>query len=197
VTTATDGNGDFRRRLLDALAESIRQDGYRATTVADIVRRARTSRRTFYQHFTDKDSCFLALLADANQSLIDEVTAAVDPKAAWEHQVRQAITAYFAKAGTEPALMLSWIRDLPSLGARAHAHNRDMLEGFVELVQALSATDELKAAGLLPVPRPLAIIMIGGLRELIAWTVEDGTPLSDLTEVAVNASLALLNPIYP
>jgi hypothetical protein len=39
--------------------------------------------------------------------------------------------------------------------------------------------------------------MIGGLRELIAWTVEDGTPLSDLTEVAVNASLALLNPIYP
>lgn len=186
--------GAFRRRLLDALAESIAENGYRDTTVADIVRRARTSRRTFYEHFADKEACFLALLSDANQRLIREVTAAVDPKAPWDLQIRQAITAYITMVGSEPALVLSWIRDLPSLGARARTLQRDMLEGFVNLVQALSGTEELRAAGIPPVPRPVAIIMLGGLRELIAWTVEDGAPLADITEVAVQSTIALLNP---
>ena len=49
----------FRRRLLDGLAESIVAIGYRNTTVADIVRLARTSRRTFYEHFASKEECFV------------------------------------------------------------------------------------------------------------------------------------------
>lgn len=184
----------FRQRLLDALAESITEVGYRGTTIADIVRRARTSRRTFYEHFADKEACFIALLSDANENLIRAVTAAVDPKAPWDLQIRQAVTAYITTVESEPTLMLSWIRDLPSLGARAHALQREMLEGFVTAVQALSGTEELKAAGIEPVSRPVAIIMLGGLRELIAWTVEDGGHVGDITEVAVNATIALLGP---
>ncbi|MFL6125957.1 helix-turn-helix domain-containing protein [Actinophytocola sp.] len=53
--------------------------GYRSTTVADIVRRARTSRRTFYEHFAGKEECFVALLTDANDAMIRSITAAVDP----------------------------------------------------------------------------------------------------------------------
>ena len=44
----------FRARLLDGLAASIGERGYRATTVADIVRHARTSKRTFYDVFAGK-----------------------------------------------------------------------------------------------------------------------------------------------
>src|SRR5437016_2311545 len=44
-------NSGFRRRLLDGLAESIITRGYRSTTIAEIVSHARTSRRTFYEHF--------------------------------------------------------------------------------------------------------------------------------------------------
>ena len=193
-TSAADA---FRRRLLHALAESIAEIGYRDTTVADIVRRARTSRRTFYEHFADKEACFLALLSAANERLIREVTAAVDPKASWDVQIRQAITAYVTMVESEPALVLSWIRDLPSLGIRARTLQRDMLEGFVTTVQALSGTAELKAAGIAPVPRPVAIIMLGGLRELIAWTVEDGGHIGDIAEVAVQSTIALLNPRHP
>lgn len=182
----------FRRRLLDALATSIDEDGYRATTVASIVRRARTSRRTFYEHFEDKEACFLALLSDKNDYLISQVAAAVDLKAPWELQVRQAITAYITTAEAEPAMVLSWIRDLPSLGARAQSLQRRMLESFVMLVQTLSDTKELKALGVDSVPRPVAVVMLGGLRELIAWTVEDGEPLSGITETAVQSAIALL-----
>src|SRR4051794_29589088 len=46
---AEDRSSNFRQRLLDALEASIAEGGYSRATVADIVRRARTSRRTFYE----------------------------------------------------------------------------------------------------------------------------------------------------
>lgn len=186
--------GQFRQRLLDGLAASVEAIGYRATTVADIVRRARTSRRTFYAHFSDKEECYIALLTEANAEMIRQITAAVDQSAPWETQVRQAVEAWIASAESEPAIMLSWIRDGPALGAAGRRLQRDAMEAFVDMLQTLCDTDELRAAGISPVPRPRAIVLFGGLRELIATTVEDGGRPHDLIEVAVHASLALLTP---
>jgi AcrR family transcriptional regulator len=186
--------GEFRQRLLDALAASIVQEGYRTTTVADIVRGARTSRRTFYEHFESKEACFVALLTDANAQTVRQVTAAVDPNAPWRRQVRQAVEAWIACAESEPAVTLSWIRDMPSLGAAARSLQREMMEAFIVMVQDLCDTPELRAAGVGPVSRQRAIMLLGGLRELAATTVEDGGRIGDVTEEAVRASIALLGP---
>jgi AcrR family transcriptional regulator len=184
----------FRQRLLDAMAASIAADGYRNTTVADIVRRARTSRRTFYAHFADKEACFVALLTAANAEMIRYITAAVDPAASRETQVRQAVEAWIACAESEPAITLSWIRDVPSLGAAARRLQRDTMEAFVVMIQALCGTEQWRRAGAGPVSRQLAILLLGGLRELTATTVEDGGRFGDVTEIAVRASIALLDP---
>jgi AcrR family transcriptional regulator len=187
-----DNTGGFRQRLLDALAACIADAGYRKTTVADIVRRARTSRRTFYEHFSDKEACYLALLAQANAELIREISAAVDPQYPWEAQVRLAVEAWIARAESQPAITLSWIRDVPLLGAAARGVQRNIMDSFVTMMQTLCDTGELRAAGIGPIPRQLAIILIGGLRELIATTVEDGGHISGITEIAVRSSIALL-----
>lgn len=186
--------GGFRQRLLDALAASIAEDGYRNTTVAGIVRRARTSRRTFYEHFADKEACFVSLLTDANAETIRRISAAVDPGRPWEHQVRQAVEAWIASAESAPAITVSWIRDVPSLGAAARELQREAMEAFITMIQTLCDTDEWRTVRVGPVPRQLAIMLIGGLRELIATTVEDGGRVGDITEVAVESSIALLGP---
>jgi AcrR family transcriptional regulator len=186
--------GGFRRRLLDGLAASIAEKGYRATTVADIVRLARTSRRTFYEHFASKEACFVALLTDANAEMIRQISAAVDQRAPWEAQVRQAVEAWIACSESEPALMLSWIRDVPSFGDAARRLQRDVLEAFIGTIQAFCDTEEWRAAGAGPVSRQLVIMLVGGLRELTATTVEDGGRIGDVTEIAVQASIALLDP---
>jgi AcrR family transcriptional regulator len=184
----------FRQRLLDALEESIAEDGYPRTTVADIVRRARTSRRTFYEHFESREACFVALLTDANAEQVRQISAAVDAHAPWRNQVRQAIEAWISSGESRPALMLSWIRDVPSLGAAARGLQRDAMENFIEMVQALGGTGEFRAAGIGPVSRQRIIMLLGGLRELTAITVEEGGRMSDITEQAVDASIALLAP---
>jgi AcrR family transcriptional regulator len=184
----------FRQRLLDGLAASITEAGFRETTVADVVRRARTSRRTFYEHFSGKEECFIALLADANRDMIRQISEAVDPGAPWAKQVRQAIEAWIACAESEPAITLSWIRDVPALGATSRELQREAMEGFIAMTQRLTDTAEMRAAGISPPSRQLAIMLLGGLRELIATTVEDGGRAGDVTELAVRASIALLGP---
>ncbi|GLY83202.1 TetR family transcriptional regulator [Actinoallomurus iriomotensis] len=192
--TATADDDGFRRRLLDGLAASIREQGYRNTTIADIVRRARTSRRTFYEYFSSKDACFVALLTAANAEMIERILAAVDPAAPWKAQVRQAIEEWIDCAEAEPAIMLSWIRDVPSLGDTSRRLQRDMTEAFIAMIQTLCDTEEWHANGPAPVSRQRTIMLLGGLRELTAITVEDSGRVRDVTEVAVQASIALLAP---
>src|SRR5262249_60695274 len=62
------------RRLIEGLAACIRTRGYADTTVADIVREARTSRRTFYEHFADRQECLVALLYESNQRTIARIS---------------------------------------------------------------------------------------------------------------------------
>ena len=196
--TDRDSRGDdesgFRRRLFDALEQGITEVGYANTTVADVVRRARTSRRTFYQYFDSKEDCFVALLADNSARMVEQISAAVDAECSWPLQARQAIEAWVAAVESRPALMVSWIRDVPALGAAARRLQLDFLEDFIVLVQALCNTEALLAIGVGPVSRQRAIMLLGGLRELTAITLESGGHLSDITEEAVAATLSLFGP---
>jgi AcrR family transcriptional regulator len=192
--TTTDLAAGFRRRLLDGMAAAIRRGGYAETTVADIVREARTSRRTFYAHFADRQECLMALLHESNVKTIARIDRAVDAHAPWETQIRQAIEAWIAAVQADPPITLAWIREVPALGTSARRIQRETMDAFVILIQRLTDTPELRAAGVLPPTPQTATVLLGGLRELIATTVEDDADISDLTEAAVHATKLLLGP---
>lgn len=182
----------FRHRLLRGMAAAIRERGYRDTTIADVVRHAGTSKRTFYQHFGDRQACFLALLEELNAATIEHIRAAVDPGATARDQVRQAIAAWLGALQEEPALTVCWIRETPALGADARRMEREVMERYVALIQSLADTPELRAAGIEPPPRPVVIMLLGGLRELIATTIEDGGDLNALYDLIAEKTMALL-----
>jgi AcrR family transcriptional regulator len=184
----------FRRRLLDGLADSIGERGYRASTVADIVRHARTSKRTFYGQFPTKEQCFLELLHADVENLATEIRDAVDPDADWQAQIRQAVEAYVGHIEARPAITLSWIRELPSLDPAARPFQRRGLQVLTSLLIGLSGSAGFQKVGLPPLTRPLAVILVGGLRELTALAVEDGHSVRGIVDPAVHASVALLGP---
>lgn len=184
----------FRQRLLDALTASIGERGYRATTVADIVRAARTSKRTFYDQFASKEECFLDLLRANNEKLREALRTAIDPEADWHDQIRQAVHAYVASIAAQPAITLSWIRELPSLGAAGRPVQLQGLQLLTGLLVDLSGSPGFRRAGLPRLTPPLAVILLGGLRELTALAVEDGRDIREIIEPAIDASIALLGP---
>lgn len=194
TNTIFDSSDPFRLRLFEGLTTSISERGYRATTVADIVRYARTSKRTFYDQFVSKEQCFLELLRAETERLGEDIRQAVDPNTDWHHQIRQAVEAYVSNIQSRPAITLSWIRELPSLGAAARPVQRHGLELLTNLLTTLSASPGFRRAGLPPLTTPLAVILVGGLRELTALAVEDGRDIGEIVESAIDASVALLGP---
>ncbi|MDY6999057.1 MAG: helix-turn-helix domain-containing protein [Actinomycetota bacterium] len=181
-------------RLLDGLASSIRERGYRETTVADIVREARTSKRTFYEQFTGKEQCLIELLRRNNADLIVGILGAVDPDADWQVQIRQAVDAYVGHIQARPAITLSWIREAPALGAAAQPLHRQAMARLTDMLVTLTANPGFRRAGLSPTTEPMALILLGGLRELTALFVEAGGDVRDIAEPAVAAATALLGP---
>jgi AcrR family transcriptional regulator len=202
MTTAL-GNGahvaadPFRGRLLDGLATSIGEKGYRDSTVADIVRHARTSKRTFYEQFASKEDCLIELLRTNNEDLIASILAAVDPEADWQEQIRQAAGAYVDHIESRPAVTLSWIREAPALGAVAQPLHRLAMEHLTDMLVDLTDSPGFRRAQLQPISRPLALILLGGLRELTALLVEDGRNVRDILEPAITAATAILGPRSP
>ena len=198
MTTALDTGASvddpFRDRLIDGLAASIGERGYRDSTVADIVRHARTSKRTFYEQFGSKEECLIELLRRNNEDLIATIQAAVDRDADWQQQIRQAAQAYVDHIGSRPAITLSWIREAPALGAVARPLNRLAMEALTDMLVDLTDSPGFRRAKLPPISRPLALILLGGLRELTALFVEDERDVLGIVEPAVEAATAILGP---
>lgn len=178
-------------RLLDGLAVSIGERGYRDTTVADVVRHARMSKRTFYEHFAGKEECLIELLRRNNADLIARIRAAVAPEDDWRPQIRQAVDAYVAHIGDRPAITLCWIREAPALGAVSRPLHRQVMGDLTELLTTLTASPGFRRAGVKPLAPTTALILLGGLRELTAFVVEDGRDVSEITEPAIAAATAL------
>jgi AcrR family transcriptional regulator len=95
--------GDQRERLLDATEALIAEKGATGTTIEAIVKAAGISTVTFYEHFRDKDECFVAAFERAVEELRVEVGGKVPPAAEWSEQVEVGLDALLAAIEAEPA----------------------------------------------------------------------------------------------
>ncbi len=93
-----------RERLIAGLAEAIAENGYAGTTIAHITRHAAVSRRTFYEHFSSKDECFVAAYDTVMKELQERVSQAFDDADDWPHSVKAGIEAMLSFLAAEPNL---------------------------------------------------------------------------------------------
>jgi AcrR family transcriptional regulator len=186
---------DPRGRLLGGLALAIVEKGYAATTIADVVRHARVSKRTFYEHFADKEACYLALYAAVNDHLLEVIQQAVHGAGPWRSRVEAAARAYLSELAAQPALTRTFLVEIQAAGPRALAARRAMHERFAEHLRGLSAQAATDEPGVTPLSPTLATAVAGGINELMLQAVEDErTPeLADLTGVATELIVAVVS----
>jgi AcrR family transcriptional regulator len=185
----------YRQRLIAAMATSIAERGYRSSTVAEIVRIARTSRRNFYEHFADREACFLALFEEANEALMAQIAAAVDPGEPLERQVDRALGAYLDNVTSQPELYQSFVRELPALGQPGADRQLAVIERFAQLLVGLvdSGRRAQPELGARPLSMDLAVIVVGGLRELMVISFQQNRDVGALRTSAGDAVKAILN----
>lgn len=107
--------------------------GYRAVTVADIVRRAGIARNTFYDNFSSKEDCYLAAYEYAVEEALRRVVAAAEEVDTWPARVNVGIAAFLNYVVAEPALARTCIVDVLSVGPAAAERYERSVQSFIQL----------------------------------------------------------------
>jgi AcrR family transcriptional regulator/DNA-binding MarR family transcriptional regulator len=93
-----------RSRLLAATVRTVEELGYAHATVATITRRARVSRRTFYDLFENREDCVAAVLDDAARRIGSEMERAGLEDLSWRERVRGGLWTILSFLDREPVL---------------------------------------------------------------------------------------------
>ena len=162
-----------RARILEAMRESIAKHGYSDASVADVIKRAGVSRKTFYARFTDKEDCFLAIYDEQVARLHGVTRAAFDAQDQWAPALRAGLTALLNALAYDAAVARLCFVDVLAAGPHAaEARNAAMreLEGILELGRGGDAS----AGNGAPTPRALGMSMVGGLGEVLYQEIVAG-----------------------
>jgi AcrR family transcriptional regulator len=122
-----------RARIITALAEEVAAKGYRAVTVADIVRRAGIARNTFYDNFSSKEDCFLAAQQYGAEALAERILEASTEVDGWPQRIEAGMGACLRTLAGSPALARLCIVDALSAGPAAVERYEQSLQAFVPL----------------------------------------------------------------
>jgi AcrR family transcriptional regulator len=194
IPRADDRAGDHRLRLLEGMAAAVNEKGYAATTIADVARHARVSKRTFYEHFADREACFLACYAHGGELALDAVVAAAGRGGPWPERVRAATRAYLAILGARPALSRTLLVEVNGAGPRALALRRTVLERFAGLLCELVDAGRRDHPRLPELTPAMSTALVGGINELVLSTLErDAGRLDQLEETIVGFVEAVLH----
>jgi AcrR family transcriptional regulator len=170
-----------------AMAQSIVEKGFQQTVVADVVRIARVSRRTFYENFDDRVSCFLELCDRSTKTAWQLVDEAADPELPWREQARRAVDVYITFMRAEPALTRSFLFEVFSIGDRGAKKFREIQHRFAEQFQDLAARIRAENPELNEISYLTASAIVSGICELVMLSVEEGQTASeeDVREAAL------------
>lgn len=98
------GHRTQSQRIIDAMIDSCAAKTYAATTITDIVARARISRTTFYKQFEDKRACFDAAVDYCIEQLREVASSAHSPGDAPGDAVRKGAAAVLDALAERPGL---------------------------------------------------------------------------------------------
>jgi AcrR family transcriptional regulator len=163
------------QRLMEGLAASIREKGLAQTQVSDIVRHAHASRRTFYNHFADKEACFVELMQSLADAFLEEVDRAIDREQPIEVQVEQAIDTYLALITGDPALTSTFAE--AKVGERVVVAQREGFERYAELIVAVVESDSERDPRVEPVSIERAYMLVSGLHQTFVRALVRGDDL--------------------
>jgi AcrR family transcriptional regulator len=119
-----------RERLLRAMGLCVSGQGYVETTIADVVRVARTSRTVFYKHFADKEACFLETYGQMTRARIGASLEAAAAVETWEEKLDSGIGAYFRWMADHPEVAVTTVVEVHRAGRRALEARSQALEDW-------------------------------------------------------------------
>jgi AcrR family transcriptional regulator len=122
-------------RLQGAMVEAVARHGFAGTTLGELVALAGVSRSTFYQHYENKQDCFLATFDVIIEELTVRIGEAYRSGGDFRERLLAGLNAFMDLAVEEPAAARLVAVDSLTLGAAGVAHRQRAAEAFETMVQ--------------------------------------------------------------
>lgn len=151
--------GHKRCRMMDAMAELCAEQGYEATKIADIVRRAGVARKTLYDNFDGKEDLFLAAFSTAHRELTAAVEAACqESDGIWQKRIEAGLAALLTFVAERPAVARMCMVEALSAAPTASSCHGAAVQRFVDMLRQGTPDD-------LDLPETIEESLVGG----VAW----------------------------
>lgn len=146
-----------RERLIVAMLNAAADLGYLETNVQDVIDRAGVSRPTFYEHFSNKEDCFLAAFDTSAERLRTVVhSAAREGGKVWRDRVRLGLEALLRFASREPDTARTMVVEARAASAAAVRRRVELLDDFAQCLES-------EARELLPESRAHTALTASGI----------------------------------
>jgi AcrR family transcriptional regulator len=149
-----------RERLLNGVVDAVAEHGYNATTIGAITEAAKISRRTFYEHFKDKEGCFLAAYEMIDTHVRGSMLAAAERSGPWPERVRASLAALLEVLSRDLGVTRFYLVEPLAAGGEIAARYRDAMQ---MLAEALRPDEGLSGAN----PEVRDQVLMGGIATLI------------------------------
>jgi AcrR family transcriptional regulator len=182
-----------RERMLAAVADVSSAASYAEMSVEDIIVTAGVSRRTFYEHFKNKEDAFLAAYEEASGRLLAAVRAGYESRETFADRVLAGIEMFLMLLAADPAFARMCIVEVMAAGPEAVQRRNDAMQAFAMMI-------EENARELLHEPPPselTAETVVGGIYDVIYTRIQRGE-IRQLPELAPDlAKSALMHYLGP
>jgi AcrR family transcriptional regulator len=159
-----------RERILSAVGDVASVAGYSDMTVEDVIVRAGVSRRTFYEHFKNKDDAFLAAFDAALEQLFAAVREADRREQRAEARLSAALAAFLDFFAREPGFARMCIVEALAAGPDAVERRNAAMAAFARIIDENAR--ELDSP--LEPPELTAETIVGGIYEVVYTRVLRG-----------------------
>ncbi len=139
-----------RARIVSATFDVVAQRGAGSVTVAHVVERSGVSRRTFYEHFDDREDCLLASFERAVTLASDRVIPAYESHKGWRERIRAGLVALLAFCDEQPNVAQMLVCESLTSGPRVAQRRTDILARLTRIVdqgRTLTGTPKGRTAG--------------------------------------------------
>ena len=179
--------GEYRDRLLEGMAAAVDEKGFAETTIADIARHARVSKRTFYEHFGTKQDCLLALYVASSERALARIANSIDPSLDLDAQIARTADAYFSSMQERPAVLRTLLIEILATGPRGLEVRRQINRRYASLLRKVVTSSNSQGRERHALSADMSMAIVGGLNELLLQNVEEGK-LDRLRRLAVPAA---------
>jgi AcrR family transcriptional regulator len=169
-------------RLICAVADAVAEQGYPTTSVADIIARAGVSRTTFYEHFDDKEACFLAAYDIGAEAIYRAMVDATEGVGGWRDVLDAVFSTWLEFLQADLAFTRAYMIEFWAAGDAARERWQQRRDRTTGLLKTLHEQARAEDATIVPVSDTVLAAVVGGTNRVVISHVLSNTsePLTSL-----------------